>query len=416
MSIVHQKKSSKHSASAMRDKSYVFLGGIFPETQLLFIQDNSLGNIQNAADAFQKKILIGLDSVLNNKVTILNLPFIGSYPKHFQHAFFPSCCLNFGSFSHLTGLSFCNIFGIRIVSRFISALTALLSLPTTREYVLIVYSAHLPFMLSALLFKIFRNSIQLCLILPDLPEHMGDNSGFRKILKWFDIKLFYLLSKHFDRYVLLSKHMAPKLNIQHNQFVVIEGIAQATNYVPYLSSSSKKSFLYTGTLAKRYGVMNLVSAFSKLRDDSIELWICGDGDAREEIALAAISDPRILFFGQVARELATDLQSKASFLVNPREPTGDFTKYSFPSKVLEYMVSGRPVIMYRLEGIPDEYDNLFITPTGQGVQELYECMSRALTLSDETLIEIGSSARKFVLTNKNPEIQARKIINLFEEE
>jgi len=400
----------------MRKKSYIFLGGIFPETQLPFITDSSIGNIQNAADAFQKKILTGLDSTSNSAVIILNLPFIGSYPKYFKHAFFPSCKLNFGRFSHVTGLKFCNIFGIRIVSRFIAALTSLLSLPNNREYVLIVYSAHLPFMASALLFKLFRKSIKLCLILPDLPEHMGDNFGFRKILKWIDIRIFYLLSKYFDRYVLLSKHMASKLNIQNNQFVIVEGIAQATNPAPYPSNSNKKSFLYTGTLAKRYGVMNLILAFSKLRDDSIELWICGDGDSREEIAHAASTDPRILFFGQVTRELAVDLQSRASFLINPRESKGDFTKYSFPSKVLEYMVSGRPVIMYRLDGIPDEYNNFFITPTGEGIQGLYECMSYALTLSDEKLLEIGNSAKKFVLENKNPEIQTRKIINLFEEE
>ena len=63
---------------------------------------------------------------------------------------------------------------------------------------------------------------------------------------------------------------------------------------------------------------------------------------------------RIEFLGMLPRTDVLELQSKATILVNPRQPVGDFTKYSFPSKTIEYMASGTPLLMYKLPGIPEE--------------------------------------------------------------
>lgn len=290
-----------------------------------------------------------------------------------------------------------------------------MSLQKRKDVVLFVYSAHIPFILSAVVFKIFRKSTLICLILPDLPEYMGDNGGFRKILKWFDVKLFYYLSRYFDRYVFLTEYMADRLGVPKSKYVIVEGIANDSIQNPG-HDYEKKSFLYTGTLAKRYGVMNLVTAFSKVENDSVELWICGDGDAKDEIVEATLHDYRIKYYGQVDRDFALNLQSKASFLVNPRAPEGEYTKYSFPSKILEYMSSGKPVIMYKLDGVPAEYDQFYIAPNALGVDSLCECMTDVLKMSDEKLFQIGDSAKKFVFANKNPEVQAKKIINLFSQE
>ena len=38
--------------------------------------------------------------------------------------------------------------------------------------------------------------------------------------------------------------------------------------------------------------------------------------------------------------------------VNPRQNNEEFTKYSFPSKTMEYLASGVPVVAYKLDGIP----------------------------------------------------------------
>ena len=42
--------------------------------------------------------------------------------------------------------------------------------------------------------------------------------------------------------------------------------------------------------------------------------------------------------------------------MNPRSADAEYTKYSFPSKTIEYLATGVPVVMNRLPGIPEEYE------------------------------------------------------------
>src|SRR5688572_14253452 len=72
------------------DRPIVFLGGIFTPHQLGFIHAESRGVVQNAADALQKNLIQGLSSTYQGPLTVLNLPFIGSYPRWFRRLIFPS--------------------------------------------------------------------------------------------------------------------------------------------------------------------------------------------------------------------------------------------------------------------------------------------------------------------------------------
>ena len=91
---------------------------------------------------------------------------------------------------------------------------------------------------------------------------------------------------------------------------------------------------------------------------------------------SAEKHPNIRYFGFVSQEEALSLQGRAATLINPRSPEGLYTRYSFPSKTLEYLRSGRPTLCYALEGIPEEYGQylIYIQQSGadgirQAVQE-----------------------------------------------
>ena len=403
----------------MTQPEIVFLGGIFCNGQLELISSKSTGVVQNAADSLQKKIIEGLDENLIEGVRVLNLPFVGSYPRRFGQIWFPSFFEPFGQRSVVIGRGFLNLSGVKLLSRFFSSLFGLLGLGVKSRQVVVVYSAHLPFLCSALLYRALRANVRVCLIVPDLPEYMGDSGGAYTLLKSFDVRLFYFLAKKVDYLVVLTKYMANRLGVEDRKVVVVEGVAAIGHgedaKVEPLMHSPVRSFLYTGTLARRYGIVDLVDAFCRLSGESLELWVCGDGDSRDYIETAALRDKRIKFFGQISREKAIQLQRRATVLVNPRPSEGDFTKYSFPSKIMEYMATGRPVLMYKLGGIPDEYDGKYISPERGGVEGLSESLERVAGMSDEDLEEIGRDAKKFVLEEKSPSKQAARIINLITE-
>ncbi|MDM0090585.1 MULTISPECIES: glycosyltransferase family 4 protein [unclassified Variovorax] len=395
----------------------IFLSGFFMPEQRPYVEGNSFGVIQNAADALQLAYLKGLSSILPNDVLALNLPFVGSYPKRFRRVFFPGLSeRNFGG-ARVLGVGFLNLSGVKLLWRALAVSKNLISALGSLEWrnekkVILVYSAHLPFVIPAFLIgRLF--AAKICVIVPDLPEFMSGSGGKISFFKRIDRALFNFFIKKVEYSVLLTRHMMARLGLEDGRSVVIEGISNDSLGVQgYEEYGQTKSILYTGTLDPRYGVLKLLDAFLAIENPNVELWICGAGGADRQVENAAARDGRIKFFGQIGREDAVAMQRKATFLINPRSSEGEFTKYSFPSKVIEYFSSGRPVIMYRLDGIPSEYYSYCFSPAGFEVSDLSDCIERCISMPLKDLNERGALARDFVLTKKNPAVQVGKLINL----
>ena len=99
-----------------------------------------------------------------------------------------------------------------------------------------------------------------------------------------------------------------------------------------------------GGLTKKYGVIELLNAFERLQDENCRLVICGSGDAENDIIEASNRDRRIIFKGLLPRKEVLSLQKSSTILVNQRSNNEEYTKYSFPSKIMEYLSSGTPVV------------------------------------------------------------------------
>ena len=146
-------------------------------------------------------------------------------------------------------------------------------------------------------------------------------------------------------------------------------------------------------------------------DPTYRLILCGSGPITEYINACAKTDSRIENLGRVSREDAVRLQKSVSLLVNPRQPNGGITRYSFPSKTMEYMSSGTPMIGYRLEGIPDEYFDFMVVPDDLSVEALTMAIEHELSMPEDCLSEKGEKAKKFIIENKSAKAQVSKIIN-----
>jgi glycosyltransferase involved in cell wall biosynthesis len=257
-----------------------------------------------------------------------------------------------------------------------------------------------------------------CQILPDFPEYMGEGGILYRIVKRIESRIFYYLAKRIDHFVVLTPFMADRLGLDTSRFCVVEGMAYidpADNLASLqLPKGPNRIFLYTGTLAARYGILDLLNAFSQIEGDNVQLWICGDGDSRTVVQQFAERDQRITYFGQVPRRRAVELQQQAHILVNPRPPNGEYTKYSFPSKTIEYLASARPIVMHRLPGVPSDYFPHIIAPTTPDAAGLSSALRRAAEMSYESLQEMGLKGREFVVGEKSPEKQCMKILRMLQ--
>jgi glycosyltransferase involved in cell wall biosynthesis len=396
-------------------KAVVFLGGVFLPSQSDTILKKSRGVVQNAADALQKAFLRGFSLNRTVRVQLVNLPFIGSFPRMYKQIVFPGCEDMLAPDIEVRGEGFLNLRFVRFCSRFVSAHRGLRrAVRSLKSPVIVVYSAHLPFLAAARIVRSFRKDVFLCAILPDLPEFTGVGGRLYNMVKIIESALFRRVVRGFDAFVFLTDAMGERLGIPCERRIVVEGIFNPQDDPREAKDKACAedgfNILYTGTLAARYGIVDLLEAFERLEVSDARLWICGDGDTRPMIESMASRDPRIRYFGQVSRPQALSLQRQASVLVNPRRPEGEYTIYSFPSKTMEYLASGKPVIMHALPGIPLEYfDHLIIPPTPDA-DGLAAALLEMADTSPDTLAKRGADGRTFVLTRKSPEVQVARVL------
>lgn len=397
----------------------LFIGGVFPKELEKNILEKSKGVVFYPANKHQYNIIDGLLESGKVELNILSAPFIGAYPRGYKELYFKKGVFPYKDNLSISCVSFINIWGYRNISRknsLIRQINKFTSNKSTNKAI-IVYSPHTPFIQAAAYAKKVDPSIHICLIVPDLPQYMNLNENITKIYKYLkklDIYFFNKNLEHVDSFVLLTKHMKNMLNIGKKPYVVIEGIVNENDirYHNCEKSNDVKSVVYTGTLNKKFGVINLVKAFYKINDPKIRLDICGKGDSEEVIREYTKIDNRIKYWGQISNEEAVALQLNSELLVNPRQNNEEFTKFSFPSKNMEYLLTGRPVVAYKLDGIPDEYDDFFYYVDNNSIDSLSKKIKEVLLITEEEKKMRGIKAREFVLKEKNSNSASEKIIDM----
>lgn len=389
----------------------VFLSGIFTEALLDNIQSDSIGPIQNAADVLQKHYIEGFAKNKNvSFLSVINIPFIGGYPGLYKFMNYRPTCVN-DSYSGVPvkNVGFFNLKGIKNISRLWVALKEINKVECTDKVNIVCYSMHLPFLLACYISAAFNSKINYYVIVPDLPEFMVDRRGVSRILYACINKISYFIVNKSNGVSVITEQMKSKFHPKLNS-VIIEGIASLSRPEQCSIEKNEKYMLYSGTLDRRYGIKDLVNAFIESGVTNLKLVICGDGNERNFVIEKSQQFENIVYEGQVERSRAIALQKKAFLLVNPRSNDSAFTKYSFPSKIIEYMSSGVPVLMYKLDGIPDDFNGYFYEIKNKN--DFSGMIRYVSNLSDNELKEMGDKAKKFIIDEKSSVKQTDKLISI----
>lgn len=246
-------------------------------------------------------------------------------------------------------------------------------------------------------------------IVTDLPE-MLSGSGM-------SIRLSQFVIRHCTGYVFLTQAMNDRLNPDGKPYVILEGHADIAmgQVSPSLEEKHKpRVCLYAGGVSRDYGLAELVEGFRLANLPDTQLHIYGPGDYVPELEQIAQQDSRIVYGGMLLSSQVVQREREATLLINPR-PTGEeFVKYSFPSKTMEYMASGTPVLTTDLPGMPPEYHDYVYRIFREDAPGIAQALTQVLCHSDQELLEKGQAARDFVLREKNNVTQAKKILDLLE--
>lgn len=378
---------------------------------------SSLKNFNfNSADTFSYAVFDGLCRNIGTDFDCINIAPVGAFPRfNYSSRLLPNTYKDQGvevnsiGFSTLTGYMYFSIY--KNLLKWLKD-----NLNVDSEYIFLVYSINIPVLKALINYRNkHRKSSKIILIIPDQIEDFNYYTITSKIKR----KLFgnvQKIYKEMNGFVLLTEQMKDRIGVSR-PYTVVEGIYNTIEKRELkVVEDNIKSILYTGMLYEKFGVKTLIDAFMKTSNINYRLEICGVGELNEYISKMSKIDNRIIFHGLVSREKVLEMQSSATLLVNPRQPLEDFTKYSFPSKNIEYLASGRPVLLYDLPGIPNEYyDYCFhISHDHLDIGSLSSNIEHILNLPSEELIKIGTNAAMFIKDKKNSKVQVNKILNLID--
>ena len=262
--------------------------------------------------------------------------------------------------------------------------------------------------------------IKTVAVVTDLPGLPGMLAGTRRtFIHRFVEKAINRYANSFDAYILLTEQMNEVVNLKGRPYMIMEGLVDVNmaDAGATVNGDGRKIVIYAGGLYEEYGIKYLIDGFKMLDDKDVELHLFGHGPMVNEIEEEIKRDGRIRFFGIVHNSKVVEAELQATLLVNPRPTVEDFTKYSFPSKNMEYMVSGTPVLTTNLPGMPKEYHDYVYLLEDESAQGVSQVLKKLLVETPASeLKDKGLSAKQFVLKNKNNIFQSKRVIDFIKQQ
>jgi glycosyltransferase involved in cell wall biosynthesis len=176
--------------------------------------------------------------------------------------------------------------------------------------------------------------------------------------------------------------------------------------------------MYAGNIGVNAGVEFVIEAATKLQNlPNILFIIAGDGSCRKacEDLAQKYELSNLRFFYPLLKEEFSDVQAAADLMILPTRRSGSLT--SVPSKLIAYMLSGRPV----LATVDENSDTARIISEAQcGIcippenSEAIAKQIRQLIQIPEKLIHMEKRARFYAEQNFSSKVCLPKLINLLE--
>jgi glycosyltransferase involved in cell wall biosynthesis len=291
--------------------------------------------------------------------------------------------------------------------------------------VVVVYSLHFAHLLPAFALSMLFGA-QILVIIPDLPRYMNvavSRGRMFRFMKTLEERLALGVARLCDGQIVFTKHIAKDFALGDRWLTVetvalddeANDVAEIPAHIESLLNSARAAgkciALYSGGVSAAYGVPAILKAVEKM-EGTFEAWVCGPGDIQGMITSDRMAGC-VRNLGVLDNRVVRALQRRVDVLMNLRPAGSAFTRYSFPSKLAEYMLSGTPVVTTALEGIPhDYYPHLIVADPDDT-----ESVVRGLTFIRDNRAEatdLGRRAVAFMLETRGVRAQARRIYGLLQ--
>jgi glycosyltransferase involved in cell wall biosynthesis len=151
----------------------------------------------------------------------------------------------------------------------------------------------------------------------------------------------------------LSDGLLKALALENKPHLVFPGIVEQASKGKSLFPKNSY-FYFGGALLARYGILSLLEAYLATKPN-YDLIIAGHETSSDEFKHLLRQSPRIRYLGQVTKEENAILEANAALVINPRPYDEKLDQESVPSKLLEYLASGSPILSSRHSALQKEF-------------------------------------------------------------
>ena len=203
-------------------------------------------------------------------------------------------------------------------------------------------------------------------------------------------------AESYNGVLALTDGLKDLFNPTNKPSYVFEGLVEDRKYEKY-GENKKPYFFFGGALMERYGVYSLISAFNKLNRDDVELYICGHHGNKEKIKEAIGGNQNIKFLGLLPVNKVMEYEFNSLACINPRPFSEDLDRFSIPSKTLEYMSMGRPVISVKNTILKEKFPEDVIWIESSKDKDILSGLKQVLDMTEVERGNMGEKTKNRVL-------------------
>ena len=281
------------------------------------------------------------------------------------------------------------------------------------ERIILTYNGNLHLALPIILLKnLFK--FKLIVMVVDPPLHsgtMGNISNFYRFMVRISDFLYTKLVSISDKIIVLNANCVDLFRYKKPSIVIDVGVDENISSETSFSIGFEKKYfniVFTGAFTEHSGILRALEAFNSMNSENICFYVYGRGPYEDKVKEYSQDNSNIIFKGFVPTSVARQAQQQADLVICPSYVDHEINKFAFPSKLIECMMSGAPVMATLIKGLPLEYFDYLYSYEDTNDSFCNELL-RLINLPKAELLEKGNNAREFIIKNKTWHIIGRNV-------
>ena len=224
-------------------------------------------------------------------------------------------------------------------------------------------------------------------------------------------KVAHYVIKRLDGRIIINERIAKDYAPQNNYLLIDGGIGNniIERLFPLkLSSNRNLVLVLAGMLWEQNGTALVLNTLKQHPELNVKVIFAGKGQDVSDIINEAKSDSRIEYKGMLSPDELFRVYETADVLLNLR--IEDTVDYHFPSKLLEYLVTGKVVISTPVAHAERDYGRFLSILNPATPESLSSLLKEIMNIDKETLFRKGVEQRNYMIENRTWEVRTKEII------